>query len=154
MMKAQTPSGASNPLSRIALEAPGALGPAISIGARVVGSALALYIAQDQSYDRTQVFAIGIAVAALISLVPLPRAIAVFVPALAAGALFFGGAALAGETPAAGIAMLIAGAAAMCGALIVNQRAGASPAAGLASFFIGLGVDVAGVVAIALIVEG
>lgn len=152
MMKTQTPSGASNPLARIALEAPALFGPAISIGARGVGAALALYIAQDQSYDRTQVFAAGLVVVAVLSVVPMPRGIGGFASALAAGALFFGGAMLWDQ--AAGIAMLIAGAAAACGALIANHRAGASPAAGVAGFFIGLGLDVAGVVAIALTVEG
>ncbi len=153
-MKAPAHTEASNPLSRVALEAPAWLGPAISIGARVIGAALALYIAQDQSYDRTQVFAIGLAVVVALSLLPMPRGIGAFAPALAAGALFFGGATLAGETPAAGIAMLIAGAVATCGALIANRRAGAALAAGVAGFFIGLGLDIVGVVAIALTVEG
>ncbi len=154
MMKTQTPSGASNPLSRIALEAPGALGPAISIGARALGAALALYIAQDQSYDRTQVLAIGLAVAALLSIVPLPGLIGGFAAAVAAGALFFGGASLAGETPAAGIVMLVAGAAAMCGALMAVRRAEQTLLAALIAFFAALPVLISAVALIALAVEG
>ena len=154
MMKTQTPSGASNPLSRIALEAPAALGPAISIGARVIGAALALYIAQDQSYDRTQAFAAGLVVIAALSIVPMPRGIGGFAPALAAGALFFGGAALARETPAAGVTILIAGATAACGALIANHRSGATPVAALIGFFAALPALIAAVALIALTVEG
>ena len=161
MMKTQTPSGASNPLSRIALEAPAALGPAISIGARVIGAALALYIAQGQSYDRTQMFAAGLAADALLSIVPLPRGISPgrvfgggFVSALGAGALFFGGAVLAGETPAAGITMLIAGAAAACGALMAGRRTEQTLAVALIGFFASLPALIAAVALIALAVEG
>ena len=154
MLKTQTPSGASNPLARIALEAPAALGPAASIGARAVGAALALYIAQDQSYDRTQVFAIGLAVAALLSIVPLPGPIGGFAAAVGAGALFFGGAALAGEAPAAGVVMLVAGAAAAGGALMAVRRAEQTPLAALIGFFAALPLLIAAVALIALAVEG
>lgn len=152
MVKMHSQTGPSNPLSRIALEAPAAVGPVISIVARVIGAALVLYIATDQSYDRTQVFAVGLAVVALLSIVPMPDGIGGFVSALAAGALFFGGALLWDQ--AAGVAMLVAGAVAWIGTLIANHRVGLEPGRGIGGFFFGLRLAVAGVAAILFTVEG
>jgi hypothetical protein len=142
----------SNPLARVALESPAWFGAALSSGGRTAGAAIALYIATNQSYDRTQVFSAGLAVLAAASLAPSASILARFAPALAAGALFFGGAALA--TQAAGVAMLVAGVMAACGALIANHRAGLPPTNAIGGFFFGLAVTVGSVVLIALMIEG
>ena len=153
MASAGTPT--SNPLSRIALESPPWLAVALSIGGRIAGAALAVYIAQDQSYDRTQVFAIGLAILAALSLagmLQLPLGLGGFVPALAAGTLFFAGAVLLDQ--AAGVLMLIAGAAAFAGVLMANHRDGADPGRGIGAFFFGLGVVFALVWIVKFTVEG
>jgi hypothetical protein len=128
------------------------LGPALSSGARLVGATLALYIASDQTYDRTQVFATGAAAFALTSIVPAPPAARVTLAALASGLLFFAGALLLDQT--AGIGMLVSGAIAITGLLIVNHRAGGSPAAPIGGFFFGLGLTIVWLAVVVLTVEG
>jgi hypothetical protein len=148
----QRAAAASNPLSRMAVEAPAMLGPALSIAARVAGAALAAYIASDQSYDRTRIFAIGVAALALISIIQTPPAARVTLSALASGLLFFAGALLLDQ--AAGIGMLAAGAAAICGVLIGHHRGGGMPGEPIGGFFFGLGLTVLWVAVIIFTVEG
>src|SRR5262245_6063557 len=100
------PRLAANPLSAFAMDAPPALAPALSIGGRIIAAGLALYIANDQSYDRTQAVAVAVAIAVLLSMLPLPRGVAAGIIGAAAGLLFFSGAALGKEVPALGIAMM------------------------------------------------
>jgi hypothetical protein len=146
------PSGASNPLSRLALESPAMLGSVLSIGARLAGAVLAAYMASDQAYDRTQVFAAGIAASVLLTLVPAAAVARVTLSSLASGVLFFAGAALLDQT--AGIAMLLTGVFAIMGVLVVNHRADGAPAAPVGAFFLALALIVAWMAVIALTIEG
>lgn len=145
---------AVNPLSRIALEAPPWAAPVLSAGGRVAGAAIAVYLAFDQSYDRTQVVCGGVALAALVTLVPLRGIAGAAASAFGAGAIFFAGAALGEEAPAAGIAMIVAGGAAMLGTLLAARREGDSPLAALGGFFAALPILVGAIAIVALAVEG
>ncbi len=145
-------TAASNPLARLALEAPPMLSILLSIGGRLAGTALAAYIASDQSYDPTQVFVTGVAAFALLTLVPAPRGARVALSALASGVLFLGGALLVNQ--AAGVAMLIAGAAAVLGVLMSSRRAGGELTPPLGGFFAGFGLTALWVIAIIFTVEG
>jgi hypothetical protein len=150
----RTTEPAANPLSRIALEAPGWVAPACSIGGRLAGAGVALFIVSDQSYDRTQVVAAIIAVVAIGSLVPLPGAAGQVIAALGAGLLFFCGAAFTSEVPAAGAAMMTVAVVATAGLLMASSRHGRTPLWGLAGFFGALPVLVGIVASVALAVEG
>jgi hypothetical protein len=144
----------ANPLSRIALQTPPWAAQALSAGARLAGAALAIYVSTDESYDRTQVFVAGLAALSIASLLPLRNPAAALVSALAGGLLVFAGAALAKETPALGVALVVAGALAAMGALAVRHRQGETLIFGLVAFFVALPVMVAAVAAIAVLVEG
>lgn len=143
---------AGNPLSALALESPPVFGVALSIGGRVIAAALALYIAADQPYDPTQVFAIGLATIAMVSLAPMPGGLGTWISGLAAGTLFFSAALLFEQ--AAGVGMLITSVAAMLGILVMTQRAGREAGTPLGAFFFGLGVTAAWWSLTFLITEG
>lgn len=143
---------AANPLATFALESPPVLGPALSIGGRIAGALLALYIAADQSYDPTQVFAVGLAVFAVASLAPLPGGLATWISALAAGTLFFSAALLLEQV--AGVMMIVAAVAAFGGIMIVTHRAARDVGSPLGAFFFGLGATVAWWSLTFFIVEG
>ena len=146
------PAGTPNPLARMALESPPMVGPAVSVIARLAGALLAAYIANDQVYDRTQVFATGVAAFVLISIVPAPPPARVILASLACGVLFFAGALLLDQT--AGIGMLVVGAAAIAGVLIANHRDGGMPATSIGGFFFGLGLTTIWLAVVIFTVEG
>lgn len=142
---------ASNPLTQVTSALPEGAARWISIGARAIGAALALYIAFDQSYDRTQVLCAAIIVATLATLPPLTR-MASFASGLGSGILFFSGSLLWAQ--AAGKGMLVVGCIAVAATLIdAHQRKGdiGTPIAG---FFFGLGATLAAVTAILFTVNG
>jgi hypothetical protein len=151
-MKAQASSG--DPLSRIALDAPSWVAPTLSIGGRLAGTAIALYIANDQAYDRTQAVAVAVAVAVLLSALPLRGGVAAGIIGAAAGLLFFSGAALGKEVPAAGLAMVATGVAAEAGALMSSRRDGRTAIVALGGFFAALPLLILCVAAIALLIDG
>jgi hypothetical protein len=148
------PSSPTTPLARIALETPPALAVALSVGARLAGAVLAAYIAADESYDRTQVFATGVAALAVLSLVAERTVARSAVAAFAAGVLFFAGAAFLGQTAGAGAGLLLAGVCTTAGALTVEQRDGRSLLLPVTAFFAALAVMVPAIALMALIVEG
>ena len=128
------------------------LGVGLSIVARLAGAALAAYIASDQSYDRTQIFASGVGAFAAISIVPPPPPARIMLAALASGALFFAGALVLDQS--AGIGMMLAGAAAIVGVMIANHRNGGAPGTPIGGFFFGLGLVAVWVALIIFTVEG
>ena len=142
----------ANPLAAFAADAPPALAGVLSVGGRIVGAAMAAYIAADQSYDLTQVFAIGLAVVAIASCAPMPGGLGILLSGLAAGTLFFGASLLVDQ--AAGVGMLLAAVAAVAGVLMQAYRRGADPVSPLGAFFFGLGVTAAWWSLTFLITEG
>jgi hypothetical protein len=145
---------ASSPLARAAHAVPPSGARALSVGGRLVGALFALYVAMDQSYDRTQVVCFVVAAATVLSIVPLSGNSGAIAAACGAGLLFFAGAALAAEAPLAGAAMLASGAAAVCGTLVASFRDGRHVFWALAGFFAAMPLLVGGVALIALVVEG
>lgn len=142
------PITAEQPLTRLALALPAWLPAALSYGGRLAGTALALAVLLDQSYGRTRVLAAALAATALLSLLPLPGRAGRWLPWLAAGMLFFGGALLA-HLPA-GIALIVAGALAAAGVAAGERRRGEPN--GVAAFFAGLGLLLATVTLTVLLV--
>lgn len=137
-----------NPLARLTEVLSGEALRAISVGARGAGAAILLAIAFDQSYDRTQVFAIVVAAVVLATL--LMRGL----PGdwFGAGTLFFAGASLSGM--GLGVAALLSGVVGVCAAASGDSRAGRALEGGVLAFFVAAGAVVALVVGIALMVEG
>ena len=147
------PAGA-NPLAQMAEGAPAWFGDALSYGGRLAGAVAALTLVASESYDRTQVFAAAVAALAGASC-PLDRAhrgIAGPMRGLAAGLLFFSGTMLWSEP--AGVLMTVLGAVAGAGMLISQHREGRDVAAPVVAFFLGLGLSMLCLVAVALAVEG
>lgn len=142
----------ANPLAQAVEGVPDGAGYALSIGARVAGALASLYIAIDQSYDRTQALAAGAAVIALISLVPLPSAARAWFSSLGAGVLFFGGSLLLGYE--AGVVMLAAGAIGALAGLLQSHRGESQLVAAVSAFFMGSGITAAGVALILFTIEG
>jgi len=128
------------------------LGTALSIGGRLVAAVAALFVAADQTYDPTQVFAIGLAAIAIARLAPLRGSLGTWITGLAAGTLFFGAALLIAQV--AGILMLLAAIASIAGIVIVSHRAGSDLGSPLGAFFFGLGATVAWWSLTFFIVEG
>ncbi|HET7738117.1 MAG TPA: hypothetical protein VFK32_06040 [Tepidiformaceae bacterium] len=137
-----------NPLARVTASLPNEAIRAIALGAVVVGAGALLAIAVDQSYDRTQVFAIVVAAVVLATLLirRLPG------DWFGAGMLFFAGASLSGM--GLGVAALLSGVVAVCAAASGDSRAGRALDGGVLAFFVAAGAVVALVVGIALMVEG
>lgn len=81
----------TNPLARLATAIPEPVAMGASIGGRLLGAALLLAIAFDQSYDRTQVFTPVIAALAVASCAPLGQRLAFWVAGLGSGLVFFAG---------------------------------------------------------------
>lgn len=142
----------ANPLTQAAEAVPDHVGYALSICARVAGAFASLYIAIDQSYDRTEALAAGAAVIALLSLMPLSAPARSWFSSLGAGVLFFGGSLLLGYE--AGVVMLAAGAIGALAELLQSLRTGKQPVTPLSAFFMGSGVIAAGVALILLAIEG
>lgn len=96
-----------NPLARLATAIPQPVAMAVSPVARMLGAALLVSIAFDQSYDRTQVFAPIIAAIAVLSCAPMAPRLTFWVAGLGSGLVFFAGTVLAHL--GAGVGVLIAG---------------------------------------------
>jgi len=143
-----------SPLARVADATPPWLGPALSLGGRAAGAALAISIAGNETYDRTQIYAVGVALLAVASLliVRAPWLLLPLAEGAAAGVLFFSGAMLWSLT--AGMLMSVAGVAALAGTLLKQRRAGHDPLPALVGFFGALGLSIAWVIVVALAVEG
>jgi len=123
----------------------------VSVLARLAGAAGLLFIASDQSYDRTQVFSVLLAALALASAYPPRGIIGSFLGASGGGLLFFGGAELFEQGAAL---ILIAAGIVVAGASGVMAHRAGKLAACVTGFFFGAGMTVAMVVGIALLVEG
>lgn len=135
-----------NPLTRVARALPERSGSLLALGARIAGSAFAIAVAAQQSYDRTRALAVVLAAVALLSCVPVPGWLRDRLPWLGAGVLFFGGALLAHLD--AGKALLLCGALAAA-AVAVDEQQHRRPTT-VSAFFTGLGVVVLAVTAIVL----
>lgn len=119
---------AANPLSRVAGAVPARTELVFSVVARLAGAALALGIALDQSYNRTEVFAPVVALIAVASCIPAPVKAAGWVAGAGAGVVFYAGMVLAHL--GAGIGMALAGAIAGAAAIAWSSRTdGTWPAA-------------------------
>lgn len=119
---------AANPLSRMAVAVPARTALVSSVVARLAGAALALGIAFDQSYDRTEVFAPVVALIAVASCVPVRGWAAAWVAGVGSGAVFYAGMVL--THLGAGVGMALAGAVAGATAIAWSSRTGGTwPAA-------------------------
>jgi len=147
-----THRAAANPLAQAAESLPEGLALTVSVVARAAGAALALYVAFDQSYDRTQVVAVAIAVVAALSVVPVRGNLGGWISVFACGALFFAGALLLDQT--AGVGMGIAGAVGAVATLAGMHRSGKNAASAVGALFFSLGAVVALVFAVLLLIEG
>ena len=145
-------ASAANPLSRVALSVPETAALALSYGGRIAGALLALYVAYDQTYARSQALGLSIAALTLLSLVPVPRRVATLVGALGGSIVLFGGALLWSET--AGALMLFAGLAAVSGATLAAHHARRPVGDSVSALFFGSGVDAALVFAIIFLIDG
>jgi hypothetical protein len=141
----------TNPLARFVSAVPDPAARALSIAGHLAGAALACYIADDQSYDPTQVMTIGVAAVALVSLLPAPR-VGPSLPAFGAGVLFFSGSLL--WHLSAGILMLFCGVIALAGVLLLSRRSPNALTAAIVSFFVAAPLTAAAVVLIIATVDG
>ena len=148
------PGAPSSPLTRTAAAAPPWIGRSLAFAARAGGAALALTVAAGETYDGTQLFALGLAAAVAASLlaVALPARLAPLAEALAAGTLFFSGALL--WSLGTGMAMTALGAAAIAGTLIATLRAGRDARPSILAFFAGLALTVGWAVVVIAVSEG
>jgi hypothetical protein len=143
---------AANPLSAIAEAVPARAAILTSIAARLAGAALAAYIAYDETYDPTQVFASALAIAMLLSAAAELTATRIWSATGGAGVLFFSGTMLTSVD--GGVAILALGALAGAAALTAAYHERYAMLWPLAAFFIGGAATAAGVVLIILTVEG
>jgi hypothetical protein len=119
---------AANPLSRVAGAFPAWAELAVSVVARLAGAVLALGIAFDQSYDRTELFAPVVALIAAASCIPVPARAAGWVAGAGSGSVFYAGMVL--THLGAGVGMAAAGALAGVMAIAWSSRTrGTWPAA-------------------------
>lgn len=149
------PSGRIDPSASLASAVPAWAGRALFVAAVAIGALLALFIAQDESYDPTQVFSVVVAagtVALAAAAFVVGGGTGAFAAGLASGLLFFGGALLWGQD--AGRAMLVCGALALAGIVFDQHRREADLSAPIGAFFVGLGAVVAAVFVIILTIEG
>ena len=93
----------SNPLVNITQGIPAQTLRAASVAGRIFGAGLLIAVAFDQSYNPTQVFTVGLAIAVLASLVPLSGSWADCLAALGAGLVFFAGTVLTHLAPGLGL---------------------------------------------------
>lgn len=157
-MTARAATSAINPLARLAASVPERLAAGVAIGAKLLGSALALYYAYDQDrlfpaehFPRTWAFVIAVVAVALVSAAPGRYRGAAFVAAFGAGMLLFGGANLAYR--GTGIAAAVCGAVAWLAGAGVAYRRGESVLWSLAGLVAGWAVTFPLAVAIALAIE-
>ncbi len=143
--RATMPGG--NPLERLADLIPGATALTVSIVARLVGAAAAIFYAYDQDtlfpsrhFPRTWVFAGMAAGVAVLSILPWERwlakpALANLFGALGCGILVFAGANLAHKP--AGVVVLIAGIVAWLNFAIAAHHRKANPGSTVSGLFLG-----------------
>ncbi len=93
----------SNPVLGLVAGIPTQTLRAASIAGRIFGAGLLIAVAFDQSYNPTDVFTIGLAIAVLVTLVPLPGWWADSLGAFGAGLVFFSGAVLTHLAPGLGL---------------------------------------------------
>lgn len=148
----------SNPLSRLADAVPREAALAVSIAAKLLGAALALWYAYDQDtlfpsehFPRTWAFVTVIAVMALLSAIPASYRGSAFVSAFGAGVLVFGGANLAQK--GAGVGVLVCGVVAWLAVAAWNHRRGESIGSSVSGLFMGSLATFLAVAAIVLTVE-
>ncbi len=153
-MAARTPALPGNPLQRLAESVPGGAALAVSVAARLLGAALALWYAYDQDtlfpgehFPRTWTIVILTSAIAVLSCVPGRYRGSGIVAALGAGILIFGGANLAHRST--GVAVVACGVVAALAVAAWNHRRGetlASTLAGLAFSGIITGLAIATIV--------
>ena len=141
----------ANPLARAAGAFPARAELALSVVSRLAGAALALGIAFDQSYDRTEVFAPLVALIAVASCIPLPARAAVWVAGAGSGVVFYAG--MVFTHLGAGVGMAVAGTIAGAAAIAWSSRAGSVWAAAT-GFLASAGMVAALMLAIFFTVEG
>ena len=142
---------ASNPLARFANAVPARAELALSVIARLLGALLAVGIAFDQSYDRTEVFAPMVALLAVASCVPVPVRAAAWVAGAGAGVVFYAGMVL--THLGAGVAMASAGALAGAAAIAWSSRSEGTWSAAI-GFLAGSGIVAVLMLGIFFAVEG
>lgn len=141
-----------NPLERAAVAFSLGTVMAVAVVARLAAVALALFVAFDESYDETQVFAVAIAVVGLATAAPLRSrtggALAVFGAAmlLYAGALLF--------NVSVGPLLLLAGGVATLAALAENHQRHATGLLPVAALLVAMGAITALVLVIVFAVGG
>lgn len=142
---------AANPLARLATTSPPMLGLLAGIAGRVAGAGALTFVALDESYDRTQAFAVAATVLTLASLIPLPR-VKEYLPWLGASTTFFAGALLFNVS--SGPLALACGAIAAVAASLHAGSTGRSVLRGVLTFFAGFGGVLAGVAVVVATVSG
>jgi len=140
----------SNPLSRAALALPSRSGALLAHVARPLAAAAALSIVLDQSYARTRILALVLAVLVLLTLLPLGGRLRLRLPWIAAGLLVMGGALLAHLS--GGVAMIVLGALAAVGTAVDDVQA--HRVTGAPAFFAGFGIALALITVIVLTIAG
>ncbi|MGI8926093.1 MAG: hypothetical protein ACR2HN_05525 [Tepidiformaceae bacterium] len=158
-MTARGAAAPGNPLHRLADAVPGTAAGYVSIVARVLGAAAALYYAYDQDqlfptdhFPRTWAFVIVVAAIAIASTIPLRGRFAPWLAALGCGVLVFAGAILSHQAP--GIVVLVAGVVAWVAFAIANHQRGGSIGAAVSGLFMGSLLSFLLVGAIVLAIEG
>lgn len=138
-MALRTASLTGNPLQRLADAVPAGAAQAVSVAARLLGVALALWYAYDQDtlfpgehFPRTWTIVVFTSVIALVSCLPGSYRGSALVAAVGAGMLIFGGANLAHRP--AGVAVVLCGVVAALAVAAWNHRRGEP----LASTLLGL----------------
>jgi hypothetical protein len=131
----------------------------VSVGAKVLGVAFALWYAYDQDtlfpgehFPRTWALVMVVAVFTLLSLPPLRIPGGAFLFALGSGVIMFGAANLAGE--ATGVAAVVCGLVAWLASATWNRRNGAQALHSVAGLFAGAVVVFPAIGLILLFIEG
>lgn len=122
------------------------------MAATLAGVAAALFIAGNESYDETQVFASCVAVVALLTMAPVGGRLGGAWTVFGGALLFYAGALL--FSVSLGPAMLVLGALAAVSALVTNHHRNGSPGLAVAALFAPLAAAVALVLAIVFAVGG
>jgi hypothetical protein len=141
-----------NPLERTRDVVTSGVARAASLTGRVAAAAIAISVAFDQSYDRTQVFTVALAVVLLASLVPIPERVGAWTSPFACALVLFAGAML--FNVGAGWALVPLGAAAGAAEAVTPRTPSRVFVRAIAAVVVGCGVTVAAVAVIALLVEG
>lgn len=141
-----------NPLEQAASAAPARLASVARMAATLAGIAAALFIAVDEAYDETQVFAACVAAVALLTMAPVGGRFGGAWTVSGGALLFYAGALL--FSVSIGPAMLVLGAVATLSALVTNHHRHGSAGLAVAALFAPMAVVVALVLAIVFAVGG